>query len=209
MVLNDCQVDLTISQSLSILRMCVMVLNDDPVKLTWPFPNLFLSAACMWQFSMILSSCPDHFPIFVYPQLVCDVSMILSSWPDHFPISVHPQQVCDGSQCSCDVDGHWPTLSTLSEYVIALNDPVKLTWPSILSLYVMLLNDSVKLTWQFFNLCPSLGCMWWFSMILSSWPDHFPISVYPQQVCDSSQWSCQVDLTIYPQFVCDASQWSC
>ena len=104
--------------------------------------------------------------------------MILSSWLDEFPISVHHQEVCDGSPLSCHVD------LTISQFL------------SILSEYVMVLNDPVKLTLPFPNLCPSSASMWWFSMILSSWPDHFPIYVYPQIVCDGSPYYCQVDLTI-------------
>ena len=102
--------------------------------------------------------------------------MILLNWTDHFPISVHPQQVCDSSHWSCQVD-------------LTIFQPL-----STISLYVMIVNDPVKLTWPFPNLCPSSASMWWLSM--TSWPDHFPIPVHPQQVCDGSQWSCQVDLTI-------------
>ena len=128
-----CQVDLTIFQSLSILSMYVMFLND-PIKLTWLYPNLWPCSASMWCFSMILSS-----------------------WPDQF---------------------------------LSL---------SICRKYVMLLNyDPANLTCAFHNYHPSSACMWWFSMILSSWwPNHLLISVYPQNVCDDSQWSCQVDLIIF------------
>ena len=155
----SCQVDLTISQSLSwsILREYVMVLKDPVSWLT--ISNLCPSLVCMWWFSMILSSWPDS---------------------DHFPIFVHSQGVCDSPPWSYQVDlTICQSLSILSKYVMVLNDPVKLTWP-------------------FPNLChgPSSVCMWWFSMILSSQADHFPIPVHPQQVCDGSSWSCQVDLTI-------------
>ena len=112
--------------------------------------------------------------------------MILSSWPDHFPITVHLQLVCDVSQWSCSVDlTISPSLSTLSLYVMFLNDPVKLNWP-------------------FSNLCQSSACMWCALMILSSWLNHFQ-SVHPQDVCDGSQWSHQVDQpcpNLCPSSVC-------
>ena len=198
LMILSCWPNLTISQSLSITSEYFMFLNDS-VKLTWQFSKHCPSSASMQWFSKILSSWLDHFPITLYPQQVCDGSqwscqvdqtisqslsilrmyaMILSSWSDHWPVSVHAQFVCDGSQWSFQV------VLTISQCL------------SIHRMYVIVLNDLVKLTWPFPHHCPSSACMWWLSMILSSWPDHFPISVHPQLVCDGSQWSCQVDLTI-------------
>ena len=204
------QLDLTIPHSLSILRKYVMVLND-PVNLTWPFPNLCPYSGSMWWLST--DSCQVDLTISNLGPSSASMllfSMILTSWHAHFPISVHSQVVCDGSPESCEVKVTiLHSLPILSMYVMLLHESVKLTWPfsypqhvcdtsqwfcqvdlmisqslSLLSLYVVVLNDPVGLTWPFPNLCPPSGCMWWFSMILLTWPDHFLISVHPQEVCD-------------------------
>ena len=135
------------------------------------WPDNFHILGCMWWFTMILSSWPDNFPISVCPQCVCDgLNDPVSSWPDYFPISVCPQAVCDASQESCQVNLIISqSLSIPSEYVMVLNDPVKLTWQfPHLRMYVMIHHDPVKLTWQFSNFCLSSVCMWWFVKL--TWP---------------------------------------
>ena len=191
----SCEVGLTISQSLSIFRQYVMVLYcsvnwpdsswylsfilslyvrvlNDPVKLTWPFPNLCPSSGSMWRSSTILSTWLDHFPISVYLRVYVMVVNDLSSWPDHFLISVHPQLVCDGSQWCCQVDltifqsssvCMWFSmiLSSWSEHFPIFVHPQDVCdgsqWScqvgitisqslSILRMYVVVLNDPVRFT---------------------------------------------------------------
>ena len=178
-----CEVPMTISHCLPILRMYVVVLNPF-VKLLWPFHLVCTFSVCMWLFLIHLWSCSDHF-MFVCSSSGCMwlFSVYLWSCSDHFILSAHPQDVC-----GC------PSFWSIHE--------VSLTISCCLSISLCLLIQPVCDCSQFIcevaltiSLCPSSACM---CALIYPWSpsDHFTLSAHPQPVRGCSWFICEVSLTI-------------
>ena len=229
-----CEVTLTMLQWLCILSEWVMIL-DACVKWLWPFFNVCASSGSEWWFLMLVWSEPDHLQClctvlsewviivdacvkWTWPFCnVCAYSasewwflMLVWSEPDHFAMSVHPQQVSDDSGCLCEV---WPCCNVCASsgckwsfLMLVWSDLIILQCLCIISLWVIILDACVKWPWPCCNVCVSSASEWWFLLLVWSEPDHFAISVHPQDVSDDSWCLGEVSLTIV-QCLCILRMW--